>query len=93
MDRLWKTFSDSLLGWLLEAVNHTTDEYISALTDGPKAISSELLPQYICLLRPSLTNVTLRRCFTALMPSPHVGDYRRAQAATEGLVNLQISQV
>eukprot|EP00892_Ulva_mutabilis_P008350 jgi/Ulvmu1/5888/UM026_0009.1 len=93
VDRLWNTFSDSLPGWLLEAVNHMIDAYISTLTNSLEPASRELLPQYICLLRPSLTNVTLRRCFMALMPAAPVHEHLHAQAATEALIQLQTSQV
>lgn len=92
-ERLWNCFSNSLPGYLLEAVNHVVDVYIGALTEHAEGVYHEILPQYICLLRPSLTNVALRRCFTALMPTPPVDAYQRLQDGTSALADPSLSQV
>lgn len=91
--RLWNSFSNSLPGYLLEAVNHVIDVYIGALTEHAEGAYREILPQYICLLRPSLTHVALRRCFTALMPSPPADAYQRSKDGTSALADPSLTHV
>lgn len=86
-EHLWNAFSNCLPGHLLEAINHITYVYIMALIQHPDGVHRELLPQYICLLRPSLTSVALRSCITALMPGPPADAYQRSKDSTAVLTD------
>lgn len=70
--------------------NTVVYEHLDNLVSLEDTSSHVLVPQYACLLRATLTQATLRRCFSAFVPMVPPEAFQQADAATVALASRSI---